>query len=157
VPHAYTWPDSEAVDPLRGWELLHENTLGEMQLRIVFNEYEMQLASKAAAEGWDGDSYRVFKRPADGAMLLLLYTSWDSEVEAAQFAGIYGMLQEKKYPDGNEAVALEQAGRDVLVVEGGEPAHLPALLTYLKSVTKTKPPLASPGCQQKITKRTENQ
>jgi hypothetical protein len=127
-------PDPATADVLDGWTLLDSNVLGEFQLRIIFNEYEMSDRSTAAAAGWDGDRFAVFERGDE--LLLLLYTAWDSADEAAEFAGAYQALLERKYPGGNEATAVSVRSSDVLVVEGGSRERTADFMEYLAGARK---------------------
>jgi hypothetical protein len=110
-------PDFANSSLLEGWKLLDSNVLGEFQLRIIFNEFEMNDRSTEIAAGWDGDRYAVFER--DNEMLLLMFTTWDSSAEALEFAEAYQQLLSSKYQGVNEATAVHVSGADVLIVEGG--------------------------------------
>ncbi|HUF74109.1 MAG TPA: hypothetical protein VMR74_14595 [Gammaproteobacteria bacterium] len=134
-PVAIEMPDPDRSEALEGWTLLDSNVLGEFQLRIVFNEFEMSDRSTAAAAGWDGDRFAVLERGDD--LLLLLYTAWDSEAEAEEFASAYEELLTRKYPDGSETTAVSVRGADVLIVEGGEPGETAGFMRYLASATRS--------------------
>ena len=137
-PFRLQWPDFEGDDLFGGWEVLDVNTVGEVQWRIIFAEYEMKNIAKAASAGWDGDTFAVLKRDGSDDLLLLLYTSWDSEAEAEEFAGAYRDLLEVKYPDGSEQVRVDVNGADVLILEGGEAGTADALLAFMKKTEKSK-------------------
>jgi hypothetical protein len=115
---------------LDGWALLDSNVLGEVQWRIVFNEHELNARSAALAAGWDGDRYAVLER--DGDLLLLLYTVWDSEAEAAEFAAGYEELLAVKYAGVDEPTAIDVRGADVLIVEGGDAERTAEYLEALR-------------------------
>jgi hypothetical protein len=134
-PVSIEMPDPGAVEALEGWEPLDSNVIGEFQLRIVFNEFQMSDRSTAVAAGWDGDRYAVLQRGEE--LLLLLYTTWDSEAEAEEFARAYEDLLLRKYADGNETTAVSVRGADVLIVEGGEPEETAGFLEYLASAGKS--------------------
>lgn len=99
------------------WTLLDSNVIGELQWRIIFNEAAMYDRATDVAAGWGGDRFAVLER--NGELLLLVYTTWDSEADAEEFASAYEDLLESKYVDTDESVAVDLRGRDVLIVEGG--------------------------------------
>jgi hypothetical protein len=122
-------PDPAGEPALADWTLLDSNVIGEFQWRSIFKEFDMNAVATASAAGWDGDRYAVFER--DGELLLLLYTRWDSEAEADEFAAAYGALLQRKYPDGAESTTVDVRGNDVLIVEGGDPERAPDYLAVL--------------------------
>jgi hypothetical protein len=134
-PVAITFPDTASAPALEGWTLLDSNVVGEFQLRIIFDEFGMSDRSTAAAAGWDGDRYAVFERGDE--LLLLFYTSWDSEAEASQFAAAYEELLGRKYPGGGPATAVSARGADVLIVEGGRDDETAGFLQYLERAGKS--------------------
>lgn len=123
---------------LEGWKLLDENTLGEIQMGLVFSEYEMPDIGKIASAGWDGDRYAVLENPANGSAMLLMATAWDTEAEAVEFAGAYRTLAEAKDKESGRATRLMQEGRDVWVVEAPAEAPFDALFGLLRSAKKEK-------------------
>lgn len=70
------------------WRLRYAGDLGELELRIYFEEHlgNAPLAARAAA-GWDGDAYAVLVRETD--LALVWYTVWDSEQDAEEFVDAY--------------------------------------------------------------------
>ena len=78
-----------------GWELEHEDTLGELACFVVTAEELPDLATaagqmngrwtNAAATGWGGDRYASCVGPG-GARVLVWETVWDSESDAVEFA-----------------------------------------------------------------------
>ncbi len=80
-----------------GWEVAHEDTLGELVLALLTTlpEQRRGLSSSplgiaevrftsSAADGWDGDRV-LLARSADGVFVRLA-TRWDDEGEASEFA-----------------------------------------------------------------------
>lgn len=130
-PVAIELPDLEQFQVLADWQLLDTNVIGELQWRVIFREFGLNLMANSAAAGWGGDRYAVLGRGED--LLLLLYTSWDSEQEAAEFVAAYNGLLGVKYNLNNESVRVEQRGLDVLIVEGGEADRID---DYFEAVTR---------------------
>jgi hypothetical protein len=61
--------------------VIHENTLGELELAIFLGEH---LGSRTAARGWDGDRFRLVE--LNGKQILLWQTVWDDAASAERFA-----------------------------------------------------------------------
>lgn len=78
----------EIEEPVGAWRLKYAGDLGELELRIYFEEHlgKVPLAARAAA-GWDGDAYAVLVNGTDWA--LVWYTAWDSEQDAVEFVDAY--------------------------------------------------------------------
>ncbi len=132
-----TWPDLGKERVLRDWELLDDDVIGEIQWRIIFNA-QGQTDGDAAAAGWDGDRYAVFKRKGADETLMLLRTAWDTEAEARQFAEAYRRALAVKYEGVTEPVSVEQQGTDVFIVEGGRQADLEALMKLVRQSKKQR-------------------
>ena len=136
-PVKIAWPTFTANPLFARWELLEQNVLGEFQMGIVFREHGLG-ADGAATAGWDGDRYAVLKRRDSDQLLLLWYTTWDTEADALEFAQSYRRLLTVKYADGADPTRVSQNGRDVLIVEGGDEASADAFLRFVKSANKTR-------------------
>lgn len=137
-PFRMNWNDIDEAKVLRDWKLLDQNTLGEIQMSIVFAEHNMRNSAKSAAAGWDGDRYAVFERPESAELMLLLYTSWDDEAEAAEFARAYEQLLAVKYPNGEAEAEVRMQGRDVLIAEAPAGTDLDKLFVYMRTIEKEK-------------------
>lgn len=127
----FTWPEFAGQACMQGWTLLEDEVLGEFRWRIVFDEQGFGSEAAAAAAGWNGDRYAIFKRQDSDALLLLMRTSWDMEGDAAEFAALYRRLLAVKYPGAREAVRVRQRGKEVHIIEGGRATDHPALLRLL--------------------------
>lgn len=133
-PVRIDFPDFNESVLLDPWTLLDSNVVGEFQLRIIFNEFDMADRSANLAAGWDGDRYAVFERGDES--LLLWFTTWDSPAEAAEFALGYRQLLETKYPGQSEAATVHLRGSDVLIVEGAEADDSEAFIELLSMAEK---------------------
>jgi hypothetical protein len=87
-PERLRWPG--ARDALgKGYELLHEDTLGELEMGVYFGLGSPEPVAKRAVAGWGGDRLYVY-RSSEGKAAVLWLMSWDDEheaVEAEQAAG----------------------------------------------------------------------
>lgn len=137
-PYELEWPSFKNEEFFSAWEILDVNTIGEIQWRIIFAEYEKEQTGKKAAAGWNGDIYAVLKKKDRNELLLLIYTSWDSKADAQEFAAAYQNLLKVKYPDGKAKVKVELIKRDVLIMEGVEEGSFEVLLAFMKKTQKTK-------------------
>ncbi|MFQ5641615.1 MAG: hypothetical protein ACE5IR_26880, partial [bacterium] len=70
-------------------------------------------------------------------LLLLLYTTWDTEKDAAEFYSAYQELLKEKYGSSGEPTKVEILNRDVLIVEGGARDNLDELLNFMKKTKRT--------------------
>ncbi|MDP6388151.1 MAG: hypothetical protein QGG63_02670 [Candidatus Pacebacteria bacterium] len=137
-PFKYQWPSFKQKTIFGNWDLLDVNTIGEIQWRIIFSEHEMSNAAKKASDGWDGDIYAILKNKNSGDLLLLFYTSWDTDNDASEFAENYKNLLKIKYQDNSIQLNVETIGKDVLVVEGGKEISTDDILDFMKQIKKIK-------------------
>lgn len=80
--------DLAAVGPALpdGWSLFYANTLGEFDLRMLFETHEETRAgAAAAAQGWDGLKFEAYTDARDD-LVLAGRSAWDSEADAREFA-----------------------------------------------------------------------
>lgn len=123
-----------ADEPFAGnWELLDRDTLGELGLRIIFNTFDVNTPSHAAAAGWHGDRYVVLKH-RDGAPALVLFTTWDTERDATEFKTAYEDVLARKHRETTD-FRIEQQAADVLIAESSRDLDL--LFAYLEKVRFT--------------------
>ncbi len=137
-PFKYEWLSFEDETVFRDWEVLDVNTIGEIQWRVIFSEYEMGYVAKEASAGWDGDIYAILKKKNSDNLLLLLYTSWDTDEDANEFAENYLKLLKIKYQTDKTKVIVKVINRDVFIVEGGEEISTDDMLGFMKRINKRK-------------------
>lgn len=80
-----------ASELLPGWKHLGGNVLGELQTSILLKRV---IGGKAAADGWDGDRYEVYKSEA-GSLGLVAVSIWDSVKDAEEFEQAYRSYREQ--------------------------------------------------------------
>ena len=125
------------------------DVLGELGMRAYFKTWDFPTA-EAAAAGWGGDRFWVWKR--DGQFTVLWATRWDSEGDAKKFLAAYLDTLEPRFPE----VAIERAGpdawrllrakgdllhierrvRDVDIIVGARPAQIADLRAVLLAVER---------------------
>jgi hypothetical protein len=101
-------------EPSGGWQVEYAGDLGELEIRIYFEEHlrDADLAARASA-GWDGDAYRVLSRDAE--LVLVWYTVWDSEADADEFADAYRTAFMARFGGEGDGALLVGEGRQTRV------------------------------------------
>lgn len=91
--------------------LLHEDNLGEFELRLFLYEHLRDLnTAVAGASGWDGDRYQVVS--AGNSSSIGWVSVWDSPVEAAEFRDVMQRLIEKRFKPGDSRGAATKVSGD---------------------------------------------
>jgi hypothetical protein len=104
-PVAITLGGTDALERA-GWTPILEDTLGELQLRVLAARSLPAARAAAVADGWGGDRLRALGR--GGELALVWMTAWDSPAEAAEFA--------EALPDVVRAAHVERREDRVLVL-----------------------------------------
>ncbi len=161
-PFRIDLPDPGPVLP-EGWKPLREDTVGELGIGLLLNEFgggaapfrllritDMRSESlrfrgsvKRASEGWDGDRAMVFAGPGAGTGLIWA-SRWDTERDAREFAEAYREGLPYKWESLKLApptARVEVRGDRVLVVEGFPAAAVPGIAERAwKALTFTPDP-----------------
>jgi hypothetical protein len=82
-PVAITIGGTEALER-DGWTLAMEDTLGELDIRVMVGRDGDAFRAAGVAAGWGGDRMRAYVRGDDVAIVWL--TAWDTPGDAAEFA-----------------------------------------------------------------------
>jgi hypothetical protein len=86
-PVEVTLPDLAAVlGP--GWRQRRSDVLGELDLRILLEQYSDPIAAGKGSTGWGGDRY-VYLENAAGQGAVALGTVWDTQQDAVEFFDSY--------------------------------------------------------------------
>lgn len=103
-PDALALPTFESFD---AWELIEEDTLGELELGVFLARGSSGLDDydRAAAEGWSGDRLRVYAR--GDATCAIWVTVWDDAREAREA---------ERAARRDETQKVEREGRAVLIL-----------------------------------------
>ena len=133
-PDIPTLPDiTEAMG--RGWELIAEDTMGELLLRSYLEKNIDEATAAQAAAGWGGDRYLLLSGP-EAERVLVLSTNWDTTEDAEEFVSAYfefaraGSLTEGDVPgdgiwswSGEQVTVLNRTGTEsiLLVIGDDEP------------------------------------
>ena len=138
---------------LKHWKLVDSNVLGEMGLLIVLQQFLNDDNARIASEGWGGDRYHLYEDEA-GRLLLLLYTTWDTQEDAVQFFNSYRVLIDQKYKrlkvvvaeehksfrwdSEAEQVGLELRDHEVIVIEGAPASEFESQRALLWQSKRTR-------------------
>jgi hypothetical protein len=98
---------------------VHEESLGQLGTRLVLFQHTKDLnAAVGAAQGWDGDRYRVIRVGEETGIVWA--TVWDSPTDAAQFVDAVGQAIGRRYRTGAPSVTRRgvrtYTGRERVVV-----------------------------------------
>jgi len=116
LPKKVTLPATPGLTEIYG------NTIGELEWRVYFMLWNKAVADKAA-DGWDGDHWSV-RKAADGSLVGLVVTTWDSPAEATEFATAYEQTIATRFPNKERTVWTRTKGANVYIVDGGTDAKL---------------------------------
>jgi hypothetical protein len=108
----------------QGWERVLEDTLGELQIRVLAARFLPPERAERVAEGWGGDRLRALQQGPD--VLLVWMTAWDSPDDAVEFADAMPAIA----PD-----ARVERREDRVLVLIGPPAELDELPAAVWSKT----------------------
>lgn len=115
-----------------GWTDVASNTLGELDLRILVQQYTDGATGNRAGTGWGGDRYRLVERE-DGQLSFALKTTWDTPNDANEFFdGLTKSLRQRfslpadRTADasnrvvlrGSQPAVIARSGSDVILVMG---------------------------------------
>lgn len=100
------------------WREIENDTLGELSVHCLFNQFLGSSAAASVAQGWDGDRFVAYRKGDEVA--LIWATMWDSEADATEFHERYQDILTTKYgPQAKESDSyIEKRGLMVLVIEG---------------------------------------
>jgi hypothetical protein len=76
------------------WVLVHEDTLGELELQRDLGAYMPSFVALPAATGWRGDRYQLLERSDNGSLALVLRLVWETSTDASEFFAAYAGLVE---------------------------------------------------------------
>jgi hypothetical protein len=109
-----------------GYELVREDTLGELELGVYFGQGLDEEEARRAAEGWDGDRIRVYR--AEGAPAAVVWLSvWDTEKDAEQAAAAADRVVRTGPKLWQARCGVVRRGRSVLMLRD-VPPHVRAKL-----------------------------
>lgn len=103
APLEVTLPDLAATLG-NGWKQLRSDVLGELDLRILLEQFSDPVTASQGAAGWGGDRFAVLESPS-GQLAVVISTVWDNENEAGEFFNDYAATVARRY--GRRAERIE--------------------------------------------------
>lgn len=101
---------------LSGWQLLETDTLGELGINTLAEQYGLGTAEVGPGNNWGGDTYQVY---ANGAATAIVWmTAWDTEAAAADFQRFAGKYLQARFP-GRQPLGRPSAAGAAWTTEGG--------------------------------------
>jgi hypothetical protein len=88
-------PTELAFETRAGVDVIRENSLGELETSVWLTEHLGSDAARAA-QGWDGDRYRLVETGLDARRALIWYSVWDTEASANNFADAARRVAQKR-------------------------------------------------------------
>ena len=115
-PVAVTLPD--IADVLgEDWTQIREDTVGEFLLLAYLETGVPRQQAAAAAEGWGGDRFTLYKGPG-GQNLLVSRIAWDDESHAQEFFDAFREFMAANNEDEWNAVVEGEESKQIIEVEG---------------------------------------
>ena len=116
---------------------ISSNTLGELDVRVLIEQFTDRQTGNRAAAGWGGDKYRLIERQ-DGKLGFILQTTWDTAGDADEFATALAQGLKKRFRvnegdasgarvlihDPEQSSLIVKRGQDVLLVMGPDEAMI---------------------------------
>lgn len=97
-----------------GWRQTVANVLGELDLRILVEQFTDSALAERAAAGWGGDRYALLQSD-DGRAAVVVKTVWDTPLDAQEFFDAYQLALRNRYGAATRSVL---GGSDRLVIAG---------------------------------------
>jgi hypothetical protein len=121
-PERYAQPDDPTPVVLpelkelsaAGYEMLREDTLGELEMGVYFSQAMSEEEARRAADGWDGDRIRVYRAPQRPAAVVWL-SVWDTETDAEQATAAAERVLQRIGKDWQSRGSVQRRGKSVLI------------------------------------------
>jgi heme-degrading monooxygenase HmoA len=158
-PIQVTLPDlAGALGP--GWTQLRSDVLGELDVRILLEQFLDPNVAAKGAEGWGGDRFALLE-DATGRDAVVVSTVWDSEAEAGEFFNDYADTVSRRYGQRasrvtdvpskiawatpNGSMLLEKWGPRVAIIIAPDERVMNTLLATIASAAGQPLPAQAPG------------
>jgi hypothetical protein len=91
------------------WRQTYSNVMGELELRILVEQFTDSSLAGRAADGWGGDAFAVLEGPGEH-VAFVMDSAWDTQEDAREFVEAFARSLERRF--GTTRVTLvEEPGR----------------------------------------------
>lgn len=160
APRAVAWPAAASVAP-PGWRIAASDTMGEFQIRVMFESAGFSRPDASAwAAGWGGDSFKVLEPLTPGQPRYAVWvTAWDTEPGARRFESAIKRWAARprgqdagasrvappagQSPAKGRATLIERSGRKVVLLLDVPRAEVPRCLGFARAARDM--PFRAPG------------
>jgi hypothetical protein len=128
APQALTLPDLPEL-AAAGYEVVREDTLGELEMGVYFSQNAREADAKRAADGWDGDRLRVYRSKTEPPAVVWL-SVWDSERDAQEAEAAAAHVARQSASPAPDRWEVVRKAKKLLIVRDLPPplrARIPAL------------------------------
>jgi hypothetical protein len=108
-----------AIERKGEYRMLTEGTVGELDWRILFEQYAGAEKARAMAPGWRGGRYDLLEHKEDGHTILRFASVWKDEETSKEFIRLYKRVLDGKWTNHR----LEVSGDDELRGTGDDGAY----------------------------------
>jgi hypothetical protein len=91
------------------WRQTYSNVMGELELRILVEQFTDPSVAEHAADGWGGDGFAILEGPGDH-VAFVMDSAWDTEGDAQQFQEAFALSLERRFGSGRVTLS-EEPGR----------------------------------------------
>jgi hypothetical protein len=128
VPQSLTLPELPEL-AAAGYEVVREDTLGELEMGVYFGQGAREADAKRAADGWDGDRLRVYRSATEPPAVVWL-SVWDSERDAQEAEAAAAHVARQSASPAPDRWEVVRKAKKLLIVRDLPPAlraRIPAL------------------------------
>ena len=125
-----------------GYALLHEDTLGELELSVYFGQTGDERAAQRAAEGWGGDRLYAY-RATDKTVAILWLAVFDDENEAKEATEAAARIRTAASEPARATHVVERRGRALLILRNVPEAQHAALRARFEQWAEAQQPPAA--------------
>jgi hypothetical protein len=128
LPQMLTLPELPELKAA-GYEVIREDTLGELEIGVYFGQGAREADAKRAADGWDGDRLRVYRSGTEPPAVVWL-SVWDSERDAQEAEAAASHVARQSASPAPDRWEVVRKAKKLLIVRDLPPqlrARIPAL------------------------------
>jgi hypothetical protein len=88
------------------WRQTYANVMGELELRILIEQFTDSSLAGRAADGWGGDAFAVLEGPGEH-VAFVMDSAWDTEADAREFQEAFAFSLERRFGTARVTLADE--------------------------------------------------